>query len=146
MPKGDKTPSIYDWPKLYSEFLKAQDDAQDQGLRLTLETWAAQKDLNYTYASKQFAELSRLLTANKLALIAPKAARKLDALLDVDDDNIAHKAAVAILDRAGHSPAAIQVAIQNNVTSTVVLPPIFPANYADDMKKMLEGKGGDDAA
>jgi hypothetical protein len=145
MPSGEKTLAIYNWPDLYTKFLKLQDEAKDQGQHLSLETFCNDNNLSYTNSSRQFAELARLLTGNKLALLAPKAAKKLGELLDVEDEAIQHKAATAILDRAGHSPAAIQVAIQNNVTNTIALPPIFPANYANELKDMLEGKKDGDA-
>ena len=145
MPSGEKTPTLYNWPALYTTFLKAQDEADQRGDRYYLEHFCKENSLSYTNASRQFAELARVLTGNKLALIAPKAARVLANLLDDGDAAMQHKAATAILDRSGHSPAAIQVAIQNNVNTTIQLPPIFPANYQAEMKTMLEGKTDEDA-
>ncbi len=145
MPSGEKTPTLYNWPALYTAFLKKQEEADERGDTYYLEHFCRDNKLSYTNTSRNFAELARVLTGNKLALIAPKAAKVLANLLNDGDAAMQHKAATAILDRAGHSPAAIQVAIQNNVNTTVQLPPIFPANYQDEMKAMLEGKPDENA-
>lgn len=117
---------VYDWPQLYMEFLKER----RTNPRLTLQTWSNYKDLNYSFASKQFAHLARLSAGETLALLAPNAAERLGALVDNKDLDIAVRVSTAILDRSGHSPQAAVLTINNQNITQVKMPPLFKDDYA----------------
>ena len=132
------------------ESLKAAFEAQTD----TLEHWCAKtlsggKPLSYTYTSKMFAKIDRteeerLIQKAKrlLAKSAPVAAEKLINQMESEDEGIAHKAVVDLLDRTGISKHQPQITIQND-NRTLVMPPLFKEDYTKDVKLFLDAVDAD---
>jgi hypothetical protein len=131
----------FDWESMFADY--AKDSKADRSNTLTLKAWCDERNLNYSNTSKHFAELYRLQTGDKLAMLAPEAATKLGSLLQSKDENIAHKTSTAILDRAGYSPQSAVINIQQNAIaqaqSTLNIQPFFADQKDQDDFKLLVG-------
>ena len=123
----------HDWEALYKEF----GIARRKEPRLELKEWAGIKGLGYSYASKQFTHLAHLLTGEKLALLAPGAADRLGRLLDSASEDMAYRSSTAIIDRTGHSPAAVTMTINQQTNIQFAIPPLFGADYAGKVNKLI---------
>lgn len=127
-----------DWPALYIDY----QESLKRNPALTLASWTNVNSLSYTYCSKQFAEISRLQTAELGSMLAPKAMKRLGTLIDAKDGNLATKAATSVLDRTGYSPQSVAISINNSATanmqSNLVIPPMFSnASNANEIKELL---------
>jgi hypothetical protein len=139
MPKGDKTPARFDWPSLYSEF----HEAIKENDMISLNAWCQLKQLNYTNTSRQFAEIARLQTAEIGATLAPKAMRKLGALLQSKDEAVSGRTATAILDRTGFSANSQAITVNNNISLGVAM---FSKEDEPKLKEMFGGNIIDDTS
>lgn len=136
---------IHDWMALRNEW-------EASGVKY-LRDWCKAKivngkEINYQYASKQFAEIARLeeqenlsIARNKLARFAPKAVETIGQLTDSEDENIKLKASTAIVDRVGLNPQSATINIQNTNATQVIIPAMFADSSRDDLKRMLDGEG-----
>jgi hypothetical protein len=120
---------MHNWPALLAEY----------DTRLLLEpnftqiAFCNEKKLDESMLSREFSRLRKSRAQiyidqaqSKLGETAHKAANKLSNLIEMgSDDNVQFKASVAVLDRVGISPQAVQVNIQNSNQMAVVMPPMF---------------------
>jgi len=136
---------IHDWMALRNEW-------EASGVKY-LRDWCKSKivngkEINYQYASKQFAEIARLeeqediaSARRKLAKFAPKAVEAIGLLTDSEDENVKLKASTAIVDRVGLNPQSATINIQNTNATQVIIPAMFADSSRDDLKRMLDGEG-----
>lgn len=134
-------PKKHDWPVLRREF----NLAVEAGNVATLKAWCEAKNLSYTTISKGFSEMDEyrdLIVRGKLRDVAPKAVNRIVDALASDDDRVGIEAGKAILDRAGFSPQAQLVNIQNNLqqNQAVIIPPMFADASQDELKSLLGGE------
>ncbi len=110
----------HNWPELYKEF---------EAFGGYLRDFCDHKTLSYTYASKHFAAIDQERNAQqiirakrKLANSAPKAAEKLEALLDSADESLRLKASTELLNKVGISSqtATVQVSTGNQLVDNRV--------------------------
>lgn len=126
--KGRRKYTNRDWPALLAEF-----DTNFTSRKITsLKEFCSIKDLNYSETSKNFSEIKKdrirgykSLVESKLAITSLKAIEKLDTLVDSQNDDLAAKVSLGVLDRAGHNPQSATLNIQQNNSNQVVLAPIF---------------------
>lgn len=148
MVKGPGRSPVHNWLELRNEW-------EASGVKY-LRDWCKQKivngkEINYQYASKQFAEIARLeeqenlsIARNKLARFAPKAVDTIGQLTDSEDENVKLKASTAIVDRVGLNPQSATINIQNTNATQVIIPAMFADSSRDDLKRMLDGEGEDE--
>src|SRR4051812_2575078 len=119
-----------DYRQLYDEFRSAKVES----VSLTLKTWCARRELNYTGISRNFAPYKKDEAKTVLESLAPLAVAELARLLKCADPAIRMRAALAILDRAGLSPAAVNI---NVVPESFLaqVPPLFEASCADKIRE-----------
>jgi hypothetical protein len=133
-------PPKHDWKVLRREFKLAIDGGNVE----TLKEWCEAKNLSYTTISRGFAELNELqdlIVRGKLKKIAPSAVNRLKIAMESDDDRVGIEASKAILDRAGFSPQAQLVSVQNNIQNNqaVIVPPMFADGNQSDVERLLKG-------
>ena len=129
--------TTFDWPSLCTKYR----EERRSNPKLTLKAWCDSNKLNYSNASKQFAEIARLETAEMGSILAPSAMEKLGNLLQSKDEAISSKVATAILDRTGFSPKEQIVNVQNNISMGIAL---FASEDREKIKTMFEGAIIDD--
>ena len=131
----------HDWKKLHREW--------ERTTGLTLQEWAAERNLNYTNTSRKFqriddanAENDKRLTAKILTKNGPPSARKLVELVNSEDEGVALKASTANLGMIGFSQqAAIQ---QAQVNVQVNVPAMFATqDNSNELKSLLQGELAD---
>ncbi len=122
----------YNWGALLREYLELKRVEPS----LTLKVWVTRKDMPYTWTSRQFALLSRQVAGETLAMLAPRAAERLGDFLDAQPE-FALKAATAILDRAGHSPQAVTLTVNQQTNVQFAIPPLFSADYVQRVNKLI---------
>lgn len=131
-------PAKYDYEELYLEYRQL---AKATGL--TQRAFAEQKGVHYVTLSKNFATVKRTLQMETFKRRNPaillKAQAKVEAALNDPevDPKFALETYKAVADREGLSPAAVTVALQNNVAVSVTIPPIFPEDFSKELKGML---------
>jgi hypothetical protein len=128
MPRG--AIAIHDWPTLFSDFLTKQRSDSNYELK----DYCKETGLNYQFTSKNFALRARLIAGDTLAMLAPRAAKKLGECLDNEDANLSVKSSVAILDRAGFSPQAVSLTVNQTNVTAIQLPPLFREDYTSKYK------------
>lgn len=134
-------PLKHNWPSLWKEFKDRPDKA------LTQADWCILKGLSQTDTSKHFSvyrkeERERAIEEARqaLATAAPVSVGVLRASLHSDDENLRQKAATAILDRAGLSPQAVTVQVQQVNAQQAVVVPLIAGKDADDLAKLIGGE------
>jgi hypothetical protein len=131
-------PAKYDYEELYLEYRQIA-----KATSLTQRAFAEQKGLHPVTLSKQFAAIKRNIQMDAFKTRNPgillKAQAKVNAALDDPelDPKFALETYKAVADREGLSPAAVTVALQNNVAVNVSIPPIFPEDFSKELKGML---------
>lgn len=128
----------YDYDELYLEYRQLA-----KATALTQREFAEQKGVHPVTLSKQFAAIKRNIQMDAFKTRNPgillKAQAKVNAALDDPelDPKFALETYKAVADREGQSPAAVTVALQNNVAVSVTIPPIFPEDFSKELKGML---------
>lgn len=95
------------------------------------------KGLEYTYTSRQFALMARQIAGDTLALLSPRAAQRIGEFMEHHEPDIAVKTSFGILDRAGHSPQAVALTINQQTNVQVSIAPLFSEDYSERVKKFL---------
>ena len=136
-------PSKHNWKALLSEFELDFTNCKVS----TMKEFAINRGLNYTLASREFSALKKEraktyieAAQGKLAEGSFAAANRLVSLADSEDENVAVKASVAVLDRVGISPAVAQVNVTQQVQNNLVLPPMFLGSAQADVTRLLSGE------
>lgn len=131
-----KPSAVYDWPGLFTSYRHAMATNRDLDLR----AWCASVDLGdrYGVVRKNFVELSRQLAGDRLALCAPNAAKRLAALVDSPEEDIALKASTAVMDRSGFSPQQVAVTINQQTVTAISIPPLLREDYAREIKSFID--------
>lgn len=128
----------HDYEALYLEYRQLA-----KATSLPQYAFAKQKGIHAVTLSKQFAAIKRGLQMDAFKTRNPgillKAQAKVNAALDDPelDPKFALETYKAVADREGLSPAAVTVALQNNVAVSVTIPPIFPEDFSKELKGML---------
>jgi hypothetical protein len=131
-----KPRAVYDWPGLFTQYRNAVKAHPDLGLK----EWCSTADLGDRYAlvRKNFTELGRQIAGDRLAICAPNAAKRLEALVEAEDDELALKASTAVLDRTGLSPQQVAVTINNQSITALAIPPLLREDYSKDIKGFID--------
>lgn len=128
----------YDYDELYLEYRQLA-----KSTALTQREFAISKEIHPVTLSKQFAAIKRNIQMDAFKTRNPgillKAQAKVNAALNDPelDPKFALETYKAVADREGQSPAAVTVALQNNVAVSVTIPPIFPEDFSKELKGML---------
>lgn len=139
---------VADWDAAYDDYL-----ARKKHQRLTRDQYAKELGVNTTYLYTNFHRIERERLAGEIGFQLTRIAAKslkgvqesLTDELDVEQGitkafKRKHELAVAqfATDRAGFSPQAVTVNVQQNNQQNVVMPPIFGGEYQDGVKGMLD--------
>jgi hypothetical protein len=143
-PKLKPGQKVLDWGAEYDHYIALK---RTQGL--TQAQYAEQLGVDKSWVSTNFAQIRRerykLDVSNLLPRIMAESLRDVQAALNLNRDGLddrqkqgfALEAFAKVADRAGFSPQAVMVNVQQNNSSTVVMPPIFGGEYSDGVKQML---------
>ena len=130
-------------PKHDYEALYLENRQLAKATGMTQRAFAESKGIHYVTISKQFTIIKRGLQMDAFKTRNPgillKAQAKVNAALDDPelDPKFALETYKAVADREGLSPAAVTVALQNNVAVSIAIPPIFPEDFSKELKGML---------
>ena len=131
---------VYDWGKLFSEYV----DLVRSDPKHSLRGFCKSHKIAYAHCSKMFSDHGRLLAGQILAHGAAPAAQRLVELSQDKNKDLGLRAATAVLDRAGHSPQATIINLNNQVNTQLQIAPLFKENYSRDVNSFLDEETGED--
>lgn len=129
----------YDYEALYDEFYR---DKAKTGM--TQYAFAESKGIHPKQLCRAFGQIKREIQMqafkHKNPRLLLKAQRNLEKALDDPeaDPRLSLEAYKAVSDREGLSPNAVNVAIQNNMTTIIKVQPILAASEDDTLRHMFK--------